>query len=124
MPGYVLGCYMWHSTATPRLADFVVATTFESHSSRPQHRLKFRFFGYSFTEIFVTACSVSFRASCRKLVEEEAKRKVNGEAKKEKHLLGEKGHVKPANFLDSHEKFLIGVATKGVVKLYNAIDKA
>lgn len=27
--------------------------------------------------------------------------------------VGEKGHVKPANFLDTHEKFLIGVATKG-----------
>lgn len=27
--------------------------------------------------------------------------------------MGEKGHVKPANYLDSHEKFLIGVATKG-----------
>ena len=27
--------------------------------------------------------------------------------------MGEKGHVKPATYLDSHEKFLIGVATKG-----------
>lgn len=26
---------------------------------------------------------------------------------------GEKGHVKPANYLDAHEKFLLGVATKG-----------
>nr|POF23225.1 hypothetical protein CFP56_78753 [Quercus suber] len=40
------------------------------------------------------------------------KQKVKGEAKKEKHLVGEKGHVKPANYLDSYEKFLIGVATK------------
>ncbi|CAL5403314.1 unnamed protein product [Camellia sinensis] len=61
-----------------------------------------------------------------KLAEEDAERKVKGEAKKEKHLVGEKGHVKPANFLDSHEKFLIGVATKGVsvVKLFNAVNKA
>ncbi|KAA8526642.1 hypothetical protein F0562_008155 [Nyssa sinensis] len=59
-----------------------------------------------------------------KLAEEEAERKVKGEVKKEKHLVGEKGHVKPANFLDSHEKFLIGVATKGVVKLFNAVNKA
>lgn len=59
-----------------------------------------------------------------KLAEEETERKVRGEAKKEKHLIGEKGHVKPANFLDSHEKFLIGVATKGVVKLFNAVNKA
>lgn len=59
-----------------------------------------------------------------KLAEEEAERKVKGEAKKEKHLVGEKGHVKPANFLDSHEKHLIGVATRGVVKLFNAVNKA
>ncbi|KAJ4730260.1 RRP15-like protein [Melia azedarach] len=59
-----------------------------------------------------------------KLAEEEAELKVKGEAKKEKHLAGEKGHVKPANYLDSHEKFLIGVATKGVVKLFNAVNKA
>ncbi|CAO2839303.1 unnamed protein product [Amaranthus hypochondriacus] len=48
-----------------------------------------------------------------KLVEEASERKVKGEAKKEKHMIEEKGHVKPPNFLDSHEKFLIGVATKG-----------
>ncbi|XP_071915713.1 uncharacterized protein [Coffea arabica] len=48
-----------------------------------------------------------------KLAEEEAERKVKGEAKKEKHLVGEKGHVKAANYLDSHEKHLIGVATRG-----------
>lgn len=59
-----------------------------------------------------------------KLAEEDAERKVKGEAKKEKHLIEEKGHTKPANFLDSHEKFLIGVATKGVVKLFNAVNKA
>ncbi|GLT72038.1 hypothetical protein SLA2020_440090 [Shorea laevis] len=59
-----------------------------------------------------------------KLAEEEAERKVKGEARKEKHLVGEKGHVKPANYLDSQEKFLIGVATKGVVKLFNAVNKA
>ncbi|GAV68438.1 Rrp15p domain-containing protein [Cephalotus follicularis] len=59
-----------------------------------------------------------------KLAEEEAERKVKGVAKKEKHLVGEKGHVKPLDYLDSHEKFLIGVATKGVVKLFNAVNKA
>lgn len=59
-----------------------------------------------------------------KLAEEEAERKANGEAKKEKHLKGEKGHVKPANYFDAHEKFLLGVATKGVVKLFNAVNKA
>ncbi|KAH7533531.1 uncharacterized protein LOC107416840 [Ziziphus jujuba] len=59
-----------------------------------------------------------------KLAEEETERKVNREAKKEKHLVAEKGHVKPLNYLDSHEKFLLGVATKGVVKLFNAVNKA
>lgn len=60
----------------------------------------------------------------KKLAEEKAERKVKGEAKKEKHLVAEKGHFKPANYLDSHEKFLIGIATKGVVKLFNAVNKA
>ncbi|KAK3017269.1 hypothetical protein RJ639_007381 [Escallonia herrerae] len=59
-----------------------------------------------------------------KLAEEEEERKVKGDAKKEKHVVKEKGHVQPENFLDSHEKFLIGVATKGVVKLFNAVNKA
>ncbi|KAK3405135.1 hypothetical protein EUGRSUZ_K01388 [Eucalyptus grandis] len=52
-----------------------------------------------------------------KLAEEETERKAKGEAKKEKHLVGEKGHVKPANYLDAHEKFLISVATKGGIHL-------
>ncbi|XP_058084849.1 uncharacterized protein LOC131232557 [Magnolia sinica] len=59
-----------------------------------------------------------------KLAEEEAERKVKAEAKKEKHLVREKGHAKPANFLDAKEKFLVSVATKGVVKLFNAVNKA
>lgn len=59
-----------------------------------------------------------------KLAEEEAERHANREAKKEKKMLAEKGHVKPANYLDSHEKFLLSIATKGVVKLFNAVNKA
>ncbi|PHT49159.1 hypothetical protein CQW23_13367 [Capsicum baccatum] len=59
-----------------------------------------------------------------KLAEEDVERKVKGEAKKEKHLIREKGHVKPENFLDSHEKSLVVIATKGVVKLFNAVNKA
>lgn len=59
-----------------------------------------------------------------KLAEEESERKVKGDAKKDKHVIGKKGHVMPANYLDAHEKFLIGVATKGVVKLFNAVNKA
>ncbi|PON33767.1 Rrp15p protein [Parasponia andersonii] len=60
----------------------------------------------------------------KKLAEEEGERKIKGEAKKEKHLVGEKGHVKPVTYLDIHEKFLIDVASKGVVKLFNAVNKA
>ncbi|CAM8906230.1 unnamed protein product [Rhodiola kirilowii] len=59
-----------------------------------------------------------------KLAEEEADRKVKGEAKKEKQLVKEKGHLIPESFFDAHEKFLLGVARKGVVKLFNAVNKA
>ncbi|KAJ0808731.1 putative ribosomal RNA-processing protein [Helianthus annuus] len=60
----------------------------------------------------------------KKLAEEAAEKKVKGDAKKEKALLREKGHVKPDAFSVSHEKLLIGIATKGVVKLFNAVNKA
>ncbi|GER33564.1 RRP15-like protein [Striga asiatica] len=81
-----------------------------------------------------------------KLAEEEAEKKAKGVVKKEKHLsvsnvhfvplfcllffccekIAEKGHVKLENYLDAHEKHLLGVATKGgsVVKLFNAVNKA
>ncbi|KAI4364098.1 hypothetical protein MLD38_020235 [Melastoma candidum] len=59
-----------------------------------------------------------------KLAEVGVEKKVKGEAKKEKQLVKEKGHVKPANYIDAREKFLISVATKGVVKLFNAVNKA
>ncbi|CAN1345314.1 hypothetical protein LINPERPRIM_LOCUS40336 [Linum perenne] len=59
-----------------------------------------------------------------KLAEENEERKAKGDSKKEKKLVAEKGHLKPANYLDTHEKFLISVATKGVVKLFNAVNKA
>lgn len=59
-----------------------------------------------------------------KLAEEEAEQKAKGEIKKEKHVAAEKGHVKPVGFLDAKEKLLISVATKGVVKLFNAVNKA
>ncbi|RWV98494.1 hypothetical protein GW17_00038655 [Ensete ventricosum] len=55
---------------------------------------------------------------------EDAEHKKKGETKKEKQLAAENGHIKPANFLDAKEKFLTGVATKGVVKLFNAVSKA
>ncbi|CAA6660755.1 unnamed protein product [Spirodela intermedia] len=60
----------------------------------------------------------------KKLAEDVEELKAKGDAKKAKNLAGEKGHAKPAGFLDSKEKFLISVATKGVVKLFNAVNKA
>ncbi|XP_076913261.1 uncharacterized protein LOC143571821 isoform X2 [Bidens hawaiensis] len=59
----------------------------------------------------------------KKLAAEASEKKTKGDAKKEKILLKEKGHVKPEAFSVSHEKMLIGVATKGVVKLFNAVNK-
>ncbi|KAJ4831110.1 hypothetical protein Tsubulata_027034 [Turnera subulata] len=59
-----------------------------------------------------------------KLGEEEDEKKVKRQAKKEKRVTAEKGHVKPATYLDAHEKLLISIATKGVVKLFNAVNKA
>nr|CAD1835509.1 unnamed protein product [Ananas comosus var. bracteatus] len=59
-----------------------------------------------------------------KLAEEEAEHKAKGEAKKEKILASEKGHVKLASFLDAKEKSLIKIATKGVVRLFNEVSKA
>ncbi|KAG6507211.1 hypothetical protein ZIOFF_032552 [Zingiber officinale] len=59
-----------------------------------------------------------------KLAEEDSEQKMKGESKKQRHSADEKGHTKPDNFLDAKEKFLISVATKGVVKLFNAVSKA
>ncbi|XP_073008895.1 uncharacterized protein [Typha latifolia] len=67
--------------------------------------------------------SANKKLVAEKLAEEETEHKVKGEAKKEKLLAAEKGHAKPANFLDAKEKFLISVATKGVVRLFNAVSK-
>ncbi|KAG6513521.1 hypothetical protein ZIOFF_023852 [Zingiber officinale] len=56
-----------------------------------------------------------------KLAEEDSEQKRKGATKKHKHFSDEKGHTKPDNFLDAKEKFLISVATKEVVKLFNAV---
>ncbi|THU69188.1 hypothetical protein C4D60_Mb08t11780 [Musa balbisiana] len=48
-----------------------------------------------------------------KLAEEVSEHKTKAEMKKEKQMEAEKGHVKPANFLDAWEKLLVSVATKG-----------
>ncbi|XP_042007941.1 ribosomal RNA-processing protein 15-like isoform X1 [Salvia splendens] len=86
--------------------------------------------------------SANKKLIAEKLAEEDLEKKVKGEAKKERHIvidfsifvifvfliyifhISEKGHVKPADYLDAHEKLLLGVATKGVVKLFNAVNKA
>ncbi|KAL9239589.1 hypothetical protein vseg_013898 [Gypsophila vaccaria] len=59
-----------------------------------------------------------------KLAEEDTQKKVVKQKKKEKISIDERGHEKPANFLDTHDKVLIGIATKGVVKFFNAVNKA
>lgn len=64
------------------------------------------------------------RLVAEKLAENDAELKEKKEAKKEKLLVSEKGHVKPDTYLDAHEKLLISIATKGVVKLFNAVNKA
>lgn len=75
-------------------------------------------------EVLGPVLSAHKKLVVKKLAEDAAEKKVKGDAKKEKTLLGEKGHVKPDAFSVSHEKLLIGVATKGVVKLFNAVNKA
>lgn len=32
--------------------------------------------------------------------------------------ISEKGHVQPSNIVDAHEKFLLGVATKGGIHFF------
>lgn len=59
-----------------------------------------------------------------KLAEEVEEHKPKREARKEKRVAAEKGHVIPKDHLDSKEKELIKVATKGVVRLFNAVSKA
>ncbi|KAG9451270.1 hypothetical protein H6P81_011235 [Aristolochia fimbriata] len=92
-----------------------------------------RAFRMAFTKIMKTKISSDVlgpvlsahkKLIAEKLAEEETERKVKGEAKKEKLLVREKGHVKPNSYLDTKDKFLISVATKGVVKLFNAVSKA
>ncbi|KAL7128611.1 hypothetical protein ABFS83_13G006600 [Erythranthe nasuta] len=76
-------------------------------------------------DILGPVLSANKKLVAEKLAEEESEKKVKGEAKKEKHLIREKGHLAEVpKHLDAHEKFLLGIATKGVVKLFNAVNKA
>ncbi|XP_008671707.1 uncharacterized protein [Zea mays] len=57
-----------------------------------------------------------------KLVEVVEENKPKGEAQKEKRVAAEKGHAIPKDHLDNKEKELIKAATKGVVRLFNAVS--
>lgn len=59
-----------------------------------------------------------------KLAEDAEERKPKRKLRKEKQAAAEKGHVIPKDHLDSKEKELIKIATKGVVRLFNAVSKA
>ncbi|KQK04698.1 RRP15-like protein isoform X2 [Brachypodium distachyon] len=58
-----------------------------------------------------------------KLAEEADEHKSKGEARKEKRIAAEKGHVIPENHINNKEKMLIKVATQGVVRLFNEVSK-
>uniref|UniRef100_A0ACD5W6J0 Uncharacterized protein n=1 Tax=Avena sativa TaxID=4498 RepID=A0ACD5W6J0_AVESA len=58
-----------------------------------------------------------------KLAEEADEHKSKGDARKEKRIAAQKGHVIPANHIDNKEKMLIKVATQGVVRLFNEVSK-
>ncbi|KAG0600941.1 hypothetical protein M758_11G072400 [Ceratodon purpureus] len=60
----------------------------------------------------------------RKLEEEAGDVKESKVAKKEKKELREKAHIYPQTFTDTKEKDLVRLATRGVVKLFNAVSKA
>ncbi|MCO5549103.1 hypothetical protein L7F22_002569 [Adiantum nelumboides] len=60
----------------------------------------------------------------KKLEEAADGQKKRTQRKKEKQALREKGHVVPAPFSAAKDKDLIKLATRGVVKLFNAVSKA
>lgn len=60
----------------------------------------------------------------RKLEEEAGETKEKKASKKEKKELREKAHVCPQSYTDAKEKDLVRLATRGVVKLFNAVSKA
>ncbi|EYU42796.1 hypothetical protein MIMGU_mgv1a021767mg [Erythranthe guttata] len=70
-------------------------------------------------DILGPVLSANKKLVAEKLAEEESEKKVKGEAKKEKHLIREKGHLAEVpKHLDAHEKFLLGIATKGGKQLF------
>ncbi|XP_024361472.1 uncharacterized protein [Physcomitrium patens] len=60
----------------------------------------------------------------RKLNEEAEDTKEKKESKKEKRELREKAHLIPQTYANTKEKELVKLATRGVVKLFNAVSKA
>lgn len=59
-----------------------------------------------------------------KLEEAATERKAKSESKKEKQAFREKGHTIPVLYLDTKDRELIKLATRGVVKLFNAVSRA
>ncbi|KAH7425766.1 hypothetical protein KP509_11G069700 [Ceratopteris richardii] len=59
----------------------------------------------------------------KKLEADAEGQKARKESKKEKQALRERGHALPAPYCNAKEKELIKLATKGVVKLFNAVNR-
>eukprot|EP00249_Psilotum_nudum_P014929 c25074_g1_i1 orf=254-1021(+) len=60
----------------------------------------------------------------KELDEAANEQKANSAAKREKQAIRERAHCMPVSHVDAKEKALIKLATKGVVKLFNAVSKA
>ncbi|KAJ7199498.1 hypothetical protein O6H91_Y498200 [Diphasiastrum complanatum] len=60
----------------------------------------------------------------KKLEEESNSQQVKSQSRKQKRALREVGHVLPQSYIDTKEIQLIRLATKGVVTLFNAVNKA
>eukprot|EP00250_Pteridium_aquilinum_P020380 c24793_g1_i1 orf=269-1525(+) len=60
----------------------------------------------------------------KKLEEAAEGRKTKSESKREKQALREKGHTVPGLYAAAKDKELMKLATRGVVKLFNAVSKA
>lgn len=76
------------------------------------------------TEAMGPMLSAHKQLVAKKLEEAAEGQKVKRESKKEKQALREKGHIVPALFPAAKDKELLKLATRGVVKLFNAVSKA
>lgn len=67
--------------------------------------------------------SANKKLVAEKLLEEKNEHIAMKKKKKDKQLAGEKSHVKPDSFVNAKEKELIQIATRGVVKFFNQVNK-